>query len=85
MKLRNRSADRRGGESYAGDGLPDRRLAEVTRAHAEQDRLHAALLDTVATTVPAALMLARTNAWDEGWEAARRGLPKSCNPVRPAL
>jgi hypothetical protein len=35
--------------------------------------------------VPAALMLARTKAWDEGWEAAQRGFPKSYNPVRPAL
>ena len=82
MKLRHRSADR---AELGGNVLPDPRIAEVRREHAEQDRLHAALLDTVATTVPAALMLARTTAWDEGWEAARRGLPKSCNPVRPAL
>jgi hypothetical protein len=82
MKLRHRSAADR---SELGGALPDPRIAEVRREHAEQDRLHAALLDTVATTVPAALLLARTTAWDEGWEAARRGLPKTCNPVRPAL
>lgn len=83
MKLRNRSVEPR--RVSTAPVVPDPRLAEVARARAEQEKRHAALLDSIATTIPVALMMARNDAWDAGWEAAKNGLPKSSNPVRPAL
>jgi hypothetical protein len=87
MKLRHRSLDLSVQQAFAAalpdPRLTDPRLAEVKQEHADHARRHAALLDSIATTIPAALLLARTQAWDAGWEAARHGLPKTANPLHP--
>lgn len=87
MKLRHRSGEDRvntASGTLAGESVPAPDAgAGLAQARDEQELRHAALLDSIATTIPAALLLARTRAWDEGWEAARHGLPKSSNPVRP--
>ncbi len=72
MKLRNRP-------------VGTRRLAKinteaVARAESERRRREA-LVESVAVAVPVAILSARTKAWDEGWEAARCGLPRSANPA----
>lgn len=57
-------------------------VAEANRDRDEQEQRREALVESVAAAVPAALLHARAQAWDAGWEAARLGLPKSANPVR---
>ena len=73
MKLRVRSADR------------EIALAEfdVAGAVREAERRREVLIECVVASVPAAILNARTQAWDDGWEAARKGLPKTANPAGP--
>jgi hypothetical protein len=62
-------------------------LHKARQARDLQDQRREALVDSVLTAVPVALEQARAQAWnagwDAGWEAARRGLPKIANPLRP--
>ena len=60
-----------------------RQLEAAKQARAVEDQRREALIDCVVSAVPAALLKARSEAWDEGWEAACRGLPKTVNPARP--
>jgi hypothetical protein len=52
------------------------------RVEVEQRRREA-LIECVVSAVPVAILSARSEAWNEGWEAALRGLPKTANPARP--
>lgn len=73
MKLRVRSAYR------------EVEMAEFDVAGAVRDaeRRREVLIECVVASVPAAILNARMQAWDDGWEAARKGLPKTVNPAGP--
>lgn len=77
MKLRVRSTDREV-EMAEFDVA-----AAVRRAEQDAERRREVLIECVVATVPTAILHARTEAWDEGWEAARKGLPKTANPAGP--
>lgn len=57
-----------------------RELSTAEEAREQQDQRRSALVDAVADSVPSAMLNSRRQGWDEGWEAARVGLPKSANP-----
>lgn len=57
-----------------------RELSTAEQAREQQDQRRAALVEAVADSVPSAMLSSRRQGWDEGWEAARMGLPKSANP-----
>ena len=57
-------------------------LSTAQEAREEQDARRAALVEAVADSVPSAMLNSRRQGWDEGWEAAQVGLPKSMNPHR---
>jgi hypothetical protein len=78
VKLRVRST-----EDHENAELLRLQLAAADQARDMQSRRREALIDCVVSAVPAALLKARNAAWDEGYEAACRGLPKTANPARP--
>lgn len=57
-----------------------RELSTAEEAREQQDQRRSALVEAVADSVPSAMLNSRRQGWDEGWEAARIGLPKSANP-----
>ena len=59
-----------------------RALSTAEEARDQQGQRRVALIEAVADSVPSAMLNFRTQGWDEGWEAAQAGLPKSMNPHR---
>lgn len=57
-------------------------LSSTEDARDEQDQRRSALIEAVADSVPSAMLTSRRQGWDEGWEAAQAGFPKSVNPHR---
>ena len=57
-------------------------LSVTEDARDEQDQRRSALIEAVADSVPSAMLNSRRQGWDEGWEAAQAGFPKSMNPHR---
>lgn len=60
-------------------------LSSTEDARDEQDQRRSALIEAVADSVPSAMLTSRRQGWDEGWEAAQAGFPKSMNPHRGDL
>lgn len=57
-------------------------LSLTEDARDEQDQRRSALIEAVADSVPSAMLNSRRQGWDEGWEAAQAGFPKTMNPHR---